>query len=216
MDRTHSTPAGAPAAPSRKRRAPSVTTVAWNAETELDFAEWIQHGRRIGVAGRSAGWWIGDWVRYGAVRYGAKYARAARVTGYDHQTLMNMVYVASRFEIYRRRENLSWSHHAEVASFDVEEQEHWLQRASEERLSVRKLRQRIAEEPGSGRASARTSENSEERARSPDGTPLGEAGDGHEVVCPQCGYQVVCTHCGYHATPGATHETAHGATPRAA
>jgi hypothetical protein len=187
--------------------------VGWSPETELDFAEWIQHGRRIGVAGRSAGWWIGDWVRYGAVRYGAKYARAARVTGYDHQTLMNMVYVASRFDTYRRRENLSWSHHAEVASFDIEEQEYWLDRASEERLSVRKLRQRIAEEPRSGRVAAHASKRSEERAH---GADVDGPGDGHGVVCPQCGYQVVCTHCGYHTTSAAPHEAAHGATRQAA
>ena len=47
------------------------------------------------MASRTAAWWIGDWVQYGAARYGAKYAVAARVTGYDRQTLMNMVYLAA-------------------------------------------------------------------------------------------------------------------------
>jgi hypothetical protein len=62
------------------------------------------------------------------------------VTGYDRQTLMNMVYVATRFETSRRRENLSWSHHAEVAGLDAAEQERWLERAGADRLTVRELR----------------------------------------------------------------------------
>lgn len=51
--------------------------------------------------------------------------------GHDKQTLMNMVYVASRIDVERRRERLSWSHHAEVAATEREQQEHWLDRAEE-------------------------------------------------------------------------------------
>ena len=47
--------------------------------------------------------------------YGERYELAAKVTGYDAQTLMNMFYVASRFEISRRREKLSFSRHAAPA-----------------------------------------------------------------------------------------------------
>ena len=88
---------------------------------ELAHDDWLRQGGRLGV-GRpgAAGWWIGDWVRYGAATYGQRYAVATRVTGYNDQTLMNMVYVATRFEISRRRENLSWSHHAELAALDRE------------------------------------------------------------------------------------------------
>jgi hypothetical protein len=56
---------------------------------------------------------------------------------------MNMVYVATRFEVSRRRENLSWSHHAELAPLDVEEQEGWLDRAIEQRLTVSGLRREL-------------------------------------------------------------------------
>jgi hypothetical protein len=98
----------------RDRRQTDLSPVAWVASGELAYDGWVRHGSRLGVAGRSSGWWIGDWVRYGAARYGQRYAVAARVTGYDDQTLMNMVYVATRFEISRRRENLSWSHRAEL------------------------------------------------------------------------------------------------------
>src|ERR1700722_16757964 len=89
------------------------SSIGWPAGAELGYEEALREGTRLGLAGRSAAWWIGDWVHYGSSRYGTKYALAARVTGYDRQTLMNMVYVASRFEFSRRRENLSFSHHAE-------------------------------------------------------------------------------------------------------
>jgi len=53
---------------------------------------------------------------------------------------MNMVHVASRFEVSRRRKNLSWSHHETVASLEPDQQDHWLDRAVADRLSVADLR----------------------------------------------------------------------------
>src|SRR5439155_5100733 len=129
---------------SRTRRSGvALTSTAWRSLAQLGLREWVEHGRRLGVVGRAAGWWIGDWLRYGNDRFGERYARASRITGYDAQTLMNMVYVASRYEASRRRENLSWSHHAEVAALPDEEQERWLTRAEADRLSVRCLREEI-------------------------------------------------------------------------
>jgi hypothetical protein len=51
-----------------------------------------------------------------------------------------MVYVASHFEPERRREELSWSHHAELAALDPAEQARWLTLAAARRLSVHSLR----------------------------------------------------------------------------
>lgn len=180
-----------PAAPehparTRERVSVSVTPVAWSVDEDLAFSQWLDQGRRLGVAGRGAGWWIGDWVRYGAVRYGGRYTRAAKVTGYDYKTLMNMVYVSSRFEISRRRERLSWSHHAELASLEVEEQEHWLDRIESEKLTVRRLREELARGP---RALHDCSAGKQE----PD---HGTHASG-EAVCPNCGCESVCPHCGH-------------------
>ena len=125
-------------------------------DAELTYEDWLRQGSKLGLAGRNAGWWLGDWLRYGTTRYGSKYAAAARTTGYDRQTLMNMVYVATRFEFSRRRENLSWSHHAELAALDAEDQERWLDRAAAERFSVRDLREMLlSSKQPAGRASAR-------------------------------------------------------------
>jgi hypothetical protein len=180
-----------------------LSPVSWIAGAELAYDEWLHQGARLGLAGRSAGWWIGDWVRYGTARYGSKYAAAARVTGYDRQTMMNMVYVATRFEFSRRRENLSWSHHAELAAMDIDEQERWLNRAITERLSVRDLRDLLVatRQPGrsrSGRAAAAGNQppggghrqvSADQRSRSVEGaSPVDDATE-RTVVCPHCGHQ---------------------------
>jgi len=120
-----------------------VTPTSWATQEVLELAEWSEHGRRLGVMGRGCGWWIGDWLRYGNAKWGEKYSRATSLTGYDVQSLMNMVWVASNFEISRRRENLSWSHHSAVAGKARDEQEHWLHRAETEHLSVKCMREEI-------------------------------------------------------------------------
>jgi hypothetical protein len=95
---------------------------------------------------------------------------------------MNMVYVASRFEIYRRRENLSWSHHATVAPLEVGEQEYWLARASAEKLSVADLRVEL-------RGSRRT-----RAVAAGGGSESGQADDVRTIVCPNCGEAVPLSH----------------------
>jgi hypothetical protein len=149
---------------------------AWVPEGDLALAQWLEYGRRLGQLGRGVAWWIGDWLRYGNLRYGEKYSRAARATGYDAQSLMNMAYVASRFAPDRRREQLSWSHHAEVASLEPAEQDRWLDLAEGERLSVHSLRLEV-------RTSKRTErhEPTQHRAR----TDAGGARP-RSVVCPRC------------------------------
>jgi hypothetical protein len=159
----------------------ALSDVSWRAVEDMSFAEWLEYGRRLGVMGRSAGWWIGDWLTYGNHVFGERYARASRITGYDAQTLMNMAYVASRFEVSRRRGKLSWSHHAEIAAMEPGEQDHWLTRAETDRLSVRCLREGIRRERHRRRAEEQNG------GREPGGTDEG-AQPPADVVCPECGF----------------------------
>ena len=152
------------------RTTAELTQVGWVPAGEVGLAEWSALGRRFGEIGRCSQWWLGDWINYGNARFGERYTRAVKLTGYDVQSLMNMVYVASRFEISRRRENLSWSHHATVASLDEASQDHWLARADADKLSVADLR---AELRG--------------RWRALDSPVKVEA---KSVVCPTCGGRV--------------------------
>lgn len=165
-------------APSRKEpagNAGQLTNVSWLASGAMSFEQWVLHGRRLGAIGRGVGWWIGDWLRFGNARYGEKYVQASRITGYDIQTLMNMVYVASSVDPSRRRARLPWSHHAEVAPLPPEEQDYWLDRVEEDRLSVRDLRLFLRE--------ARRVKEVEAAGAEPEVLASDE-------VCPQCGHSL--------------------------
>ncbi len=132
---------GSAADTSGARSAPAeLTAVAWQACGELEFDHWEQQGRWLGAVGRGCRWWIGDWLRYGNARYGEKYKAAARITGYDTHSLMDMAYVASRVDPSRRREHLAFGHHAELAALPLQEQEQWLDQIETDRLSVGALR----------------------------------------------------------------------------
>src|SRR5690606_4701335 len=52
-------------------------------------------------------------------------------------------WVANAVKFSLRKENLTWSHHIEIASLEPEEQAAWLNRAEVERWSVRRLREEI-------------------------------------------------------------------------
>jgi hypothetical protein len=176
----------APRAHSEKltRRTPRATLsdVSWQAADGMSFADWQAYGRKLGVMGRSAGWWIGDWLTYGNHAFGERYARASRITGYDSQTLMNMAYVASRFDASRRHGSLSWSHHAEIAAMDPAQQDFWLARAEAERLSVRCLRDEVRR----ARRARQAAEEEEETA----GAASADTGahPSPDVKCPECGF----------------------------
>jgi hypothetical protein len=106
----------------------------------MDKPMWIMAGRRLGALGRVSNWLIGDWVREGVARWGERYAEAAKITGFDPHSLRNMAYVASRFDVSLRRDNLTWSHHALIAALEREEQIYWLDRATALKWSVSDLR----------------------------------------------------------------------------
>lgn len=162
-----------------QRSSGSPTPIAWVPPDGIDRAAWILAGSRLGGYSRSSNWWIGDWLRYGTARWGEKYVVAAKITGYDPHSLENMVYVASRFEISLRRENLSWSHHFLVAGLKPQEQVHWLDVATERHLSVNDLRIEL-------RTARRGVESAPEIAAGP--TEDEQTSD--IVVCPQCGFKL--------------------------
>jgi hypothetical protein len=164
--------------------------VAWTPNHELDAHEWAAAGRRIGAVGRCIQWLLGDWIAYGNAKFGERYARAAKITGYDTQTLMNMVYVASHFPISRRRESLSWSHHEALAALGLEEQDHWLDQATTHRWSVADLRMMVRASRSQGPAAG-----DERHKVQRSGTAISAAEErgrtvlksGAVVSCPRCG-----------------------------
>ncbi len=166
--------------------------IAWTPNQDLDANEWATAGRRIGAVGRCIQWLLGDWIAYGNERFGERYARASKITGYDSQTLMNMVYVASRFEISRRRENLSWSHHETIAALDHHEQDRWLDQAQANRWSVADLRMMLRVSRREGAQAEAADAADADAGAGPAAIEAGPQGSEAAVamVCPKCGYQM--------------------------
>jgi hypothetical protein len=160
-----------------KRQSSVPSLVAWSPGQDIDVRTWVKTGQRLGGMTRCSQWWLGDWVRYGNARWGEKYKEASRITGYDVQSLRNMAYVAGSIETYRRRDNLTWSHHAEVAPLDPEEQDRWLKLAETERMSVADLRIEL-------RSARRVEGRSPSRARR---AQLPSS----KVTCPRCSHEFV-------------------------
>lgn len=107
---------------------------------EPSFDEWLQCGEFINRAKGAVHFWIGDWLNFGERKWGKKYLQAVKATGYDINTLRNDKWVAYKVDLSRRRDTLSFDHHATVADLDPEEQDRFLSDAEEKRLDSKAFR----------------------------------------------------------------------------
>jgi hypothetical protein len=133
--------------PEQEGRAPTpYTPVGLRLPASLSFQRWQALGRRIGSITNASSWWLGDWAFYGEGTYGKKYKQAIALTGLDYQTLRNYAWVAGRFDLSRRRDKLSFGHHAELAALAEREQDEWLDKAERNRWSRNELRTQLRSE----------------------------------------------------------------------
>jgi len=135
------------------------------------YNDWEKIGSALAQIKDAHQFWIGDWILFGENRYGEQYAQALEVTSLGYQTLRDCKWVANQVELSRRRDNLSWSHHAEVAGLEPKQQDKWLNKAEKDKLSTKQLREAIK--------GSKTLENITEQ----DGTDL----------CGKCGKEVLLT-----------------------
>jgi hypothetical protein len=109
---------------------------------DIPYATWKVVGTKLGTRINSACWWLGDWLLFGERHYD-RYRDAVGATGLDYQTLRNYAVIARRFPLSRRRDNLSFQHHATVAALPDEAQERWLDLAASNGWSLHALRTQI-------------------------------------------------------------------------
>jgi hypothetical protein len=124
-------------------RVAQATTKGLRLASGLPFTTWRRLGEQISVIQNASAWWIGDWLSYGERRYGAGYREAMSIFGLEYQTLRNYAWVATKFPLYRRRDGLSFQHHAEVASLTEGQQELWLHQAATSKWSRNELRRHL-------------------------------------------------------------------------
>lgn len=119
----------------------------------MPIERWKAVGTRMAAYSDAASWWLGDWVTFGQAKYGRRYKEGIALTGLEYQTLRNYATIARRFDMSRRRDDLSFQHHAEVCALSDDAQDFWLDVAARERWSKAELRRRVrgtAAEPTAG------------------------------------------------------------------
>lgn len=107
------------------------------------FEQWATFGGRLFGIKSAVQWAMGDWINYGETRWGEKYAQALDVFDLDYGYLRNLAWIASRFDLSRRRVTLSWSHHAVTAPLETAQQDGLLLEAQTKQLSRDDLRERV-------------------------------------------------------------------------
>ena len=120
-----------------------VTRTSLKLPPDLAYAEWEEVGKGLKLLAHSVQWWVGDWLAHGENYYGDDMFQA--LTQKD-KTLANWASVCRRVPDSRRREDLDFSHHAEVTKLSPSGQEKVLERAAYEGASVLRVREMVGEE----------------------------------------------------------------------
>lgn len=87
-------------------------------------------------------WAIGDAINFAEQAYeGHKYEQWIEETGLSENTLSTMRWVSERIDPLRRRKDVGWSHHREVAALPPEKQDALLERAADKGMTRWEVRQ---------------------------------------------------------------------------
>ena len=114
----------------------------------VDLPQWMEIGRSLGSVSEATRWWVGDFLIYGEAMCGQDHTQIFDPevgSAWSWDTLRQYRWVSERVPEENRRppDQLSWSHHRAIAILEPHEQSEWLQRAIDERLSVRDLKKEI-------------------------------------------------------------------------
>ena len=103
------------------------------------FKQWEEVGKFIKRSHEAVQFWRGDWLNYGEDHFEdwSQYFDEEEIAS---ETLRKEKWVSKKIPVGRRRTTLSWSHHAEVADLEPEEQEEMFNVAEENKLSVHRFR----------------------------------------------------------------------------
>lgn len=132
-----------------------LTSVSLKFTREIDKEEWQKVFNHLSLMDKSVHFWIGDCLAYHEQEWGM-YKDLSETTGFSEKTIRSDKYVANKVESSRRRDDLSFSHHTEVAALEPEKQDYWLDKAQDEKLTRKQLRQEISKE-----------KNTDDRKRAP-------------------------------------------------
>jgi hypothetical protein len=128
-----------------------LSMVGLQIQGDLNETQWYSLFEGISKVKRAYQWMRGDWLVYGLDRqYGKveeQYNALSLKMGLSIKTLENIYTICSKIEISRRRENLTFAHHAEVVALDADEQDYWLAKAEAQEWSAKTLRRALQGKP---------------------------------------------------------------------
>lgn len=93
-----------------------LTLTGWRLPADLTAREWEQAGDVLSKVDQGRQWWLGDWWNAGA-EYGDRKECCERLE-IDYGGTANCAMVCKAFNFSRRREKLTFTHHAEVCVID--------------------------------------------------------------------------------------------------
>ncbi len=119
---------------------------------DMTLEEWAAIGREIYSSAEGLTWQLADWAAFGEREHGAL-KEFCEKQGMNYGTLKTYAYVASNVEKSNRFDQLTFTHHIEVAPLPSRKQSEWLTKAAKENWSVSELRRQIRgqPEPGDGK-----------------------------------------------------------------
>jgi len=120
---------------------------------DTPYEVWAGLVRRLVEAEKRVHWYLADAINFGERRYGETYAQALDATEWSYQTLRDVTWVGRRFELSRRRDNVGFFVHKEVAALDPADADDLLDRYEAEGWTQKRLR-----EEGKARKNARARE----------------------------------------------------------
>lgn len=112
---------------------------------EPTFEEWQQAFAGLERTENDTPWRVGDLLNYGECRYGRTYEAFLKPDRANYQTLRDQKWIAAKFELSRRRDKLSWSHHREVAALPARHADKMLDQAEAEDWTAQQLRRAVRE-----------------------------------------------------------------------
>jgi N6-adenosine-specific RNA methylase IME4 len=115
-----------------------LTRLGWEIPENLSREEWIKAGKLLNKTEAALQFWIGDWWNHGDRKWGGGRALAEEA-GVNYNTVTNYASICRAFDFSRRREDLSFTHHAEAIAAPEEHRQDYLERAAKENWSTRKL-----------------------------------------------------------------------------
>jgi hypothetical protein len=122
---------------------PQRTDVHLDLPENLSLEEWREIGRKLNRASSALKWYVGDWLLHGERKWGSAYTDAINIVGLSYDTLARCKSISARFEFRRRRLNLRWSDHREVAALDEKNQEILLDASTDGKWSRERLRDEV-------------------------------------------------------------------------